>query len=326
VNLLFSCIGRRGYIADYFRPHLVASDRIIGTGNTRWTSGFQSCDAAFLLPDIDDDGYVPAVLDLCERERVDAVLSFSDLDVRKLADARDAFVDRGIAPLFPTRDVAEIASDKYRTYQYLTEHGIPTPKTVTTLTEAMQFDFPMYVKDRHGSASQRVFRARDWHELDFFFSYAPDMIVQEEIPGQELNIQLCIDFDGHPVGICTLEKRAMRQGETDQAETFRDSEVTAFGLRLGEVLGATGPVDVDVMRRDDGTLVVLEANTRFGGAYPIAHLAGADFPKQLLELVVDGKVSETNFDFDEQVVMMKRLEITGGPSERFFRDVVGIGQ
>lgn len=328
MDWLFSCVGRRGYIANYFRRHLADGDRIIGTGNTRWTPGFRDCDAAFVLPDIADERYVPAVLELCERERIDAVLSFSDPDVRALASAREEFLERGIVPLFPTAEVVETAADKLRTHEFLRRNGIPTPRTATTLEEAADLPLPVYVKPRHGSASKQVFRARDERELAFFFSYGSDygsdMIVQEEARGQECNIQLCADLDGAPVGICLMRKHAMRQGETDQAETFRDPEAIAFGLRLGEALGATGPVDVDVIRQPDGELVVLEANTRFGGAYPLADLAGADFPGLLVELVVDGKVAEPRTDFAEGIVMMKRMEIVGGPAREFFRHELGI--
>jgi carbamoyl-phosphate synthase large subunit len=42
MNILFSCIGRRGYIAEYFRAYLEPNDRIIGTANSEWTSGFRA--------------------------------------------------------------------------------------------------------------------------------------------------------------------------------------------------------------------------------------------------------------------------------------------
>jgi carbamoyl-phosphate synthase large subunit len=324
MNILISCVGTRGgYVADFFRPHLEATDRIIGTANTPWTPGFQSCDAAFVLPGVDDDDYVPAVLQLCERERIDAVVCVEDYDVCRLARARAEFLDRGIIPLFPSAEITELASDKYRMFKFLTDHGIATPRTAVSLAEASGFRYPMYVKPRRGHGSRHLFLARNERELAVFFDYAPDMIIQEAAPGQEINIQLCTDLDGRPIGICVLRKQHMRHGETSQAETFRDPAVIDFGLHLGEVLRATGPMDVDVMQQGD-SLVVLEANTRFGGGYPVSHLAGADFPKLLLELVKYGKAVEPNFAFAAGVVMMKGLKIMGGDAARFFWDELRI--
>src|SRR5207344_2954248 len=57
MNLVFSCIGKRGYIADYFRPHLRPGEKIIGTSHTVWTPGFQSCDLGLVLPPIASDEY-----------------------------------------------------------------------------------------------------------------------------------------------------------------------------------------------------------------------------------------------------------------------------
>jgi carbamoyl-phosphate synthase large subunit len=50
MNLLFSCIGKQGHVAEYFRSALEPNDRIIGTGHSQLTPGFKACDRAFLLP------------------------------------------------------------------------------------------------------------------------------------------------------------------------------------------------------------------------------------------------------------------------------------
>lgn len=316
MNLLLSCIGQRGYIADFFRPHLSKRDRILGSGNSRWTPGFTRCDAAFLLPDIPHEDYLPSVLKLCERERVDAVLSFNDNDVVRLVRAQEEFQKRGITLLMPPLEIAEIAFDKYRTFEFLTANDIPTPKTALTPEDAAGFAFPLYVKPRRGSGSADTFIARNDREMRTFFEYRPDMIIQEAVVGEAFNIELCTDFSGTPVGLSTWKKHRSRLGETEQAETFRDSAIIDFALSLGKRLGATGPTDIDVFRQGSSN-IVLEVNTRFGGGYPVSHLAGADFPKLLVDLVRFRK-TEPNYDFSPGVVMMKRLEVIGGDGTDFF--------
>ncbi|MPZ17004.1 MAG: ATP-grasp domain-containing protein [Luteitalea sp.] len=316
MNLLFSCIGKRGYIADFFRRHLAPGDRIIGTGNTRWTPGFRACDAAFLMPDIVDERYLPAMLELCEQEHVDAVLSFSDPDVYRLSRIRGQLEALRIVPFIPTAEVAEITYDKYRTFQFLSSNGIATPRTALTIAEARDFRFPLFVKPRCGSGSYQTSLARDDRELEAFFNYAPDMIIQEQAIGEEFDIEVCGDLDGSPLALCTWRKVQSRLGETEAAQTFRDPDVLDFGIRLARLLRVAGPMDVDLVRTHE-SLVVLEANTRFGGGYPVSHLAGADFPRILIDLV-KGKRPELDLSFAANVVMMKRLDIIGGPQEPFF--------
>lgn len=322
MNLLFSCIGKRSYIADFFRPHLRAGDRIIGTGNTRWTPGFVACDAAILMPDIADERYLPAVLELCKREHVDAVLSFSDPDVYRLSQIREELEAMGVVPLIPTADAAEIAYDKYRTFEFLSAHGLVTPRTSLTVADARDFTFPLYVKPRRGSGSHHTFVARDARELDVFFNYAPDMIIQERVIGEELDIEVCSDLDGSPLRLCAWRKVRSRLGETEAAQTIRDSAILDFGVRLARLLRVAGPMDIDLARAGQ-SLIVIEANTRFGGGYPVSHLAGADFPGVLVDLI-KGKHPGMDLSFAPDVVMMKRLDIIGGPRDTFFEQALGV--
>lgn len=316
MNLLFSCIGKRGYVADFFRPHLKTGDRIIGTGNTPWTPGFRSCDASVILPDNDKPEYIPAVLDLCERQEIDAILSFCDPDVRSLAHAAVQFEARGIRMILPSARAADLAFDKFLMFKFLTDNGIPTPRTALDLEGAARFSFPMFVKPRRGSGSRMTFRARDPGELNAFFNYEPDMIIQEAALGEEVNLEICSDFAGEPVGVSLWRKYRSTLGETEQAETFRDEQVLEFGFRFSRLLRATGPMDIDIIRTAN-ELVLLEANPRFGGGYPVSHLAGADFPRLILDLIRHGRV-DPHYGYATGVVMMKQLHIIGGAKESFF--------
>ena len=67
-----------------------------------------------------------------------------------------------------------------------------------------------------------------------------------------------------------MEKTELAQGSVGNAVSTRRAEageaMDVGNLAMGAVrsLGLTGPVDVDVRRRADGTPVVLEVNARFG--------------------------------------------------------------
>jgi carbamoyl-phosphate synthase large subunit len=322
MNILFSCIGKRGYIADFFRPHLGQDDRIIGTGNSPWAPGFLACDEVALVPDVDAPGYAQAVLELCRTRQVDAILSFHDVDVLVLAIHRDNFTELGVRLLLPPADLAVIALDKYQTYERLTEAGVDTPRTVLTVGEASGLDYPLVVKPRRGSASRSVFIARDQVELEVFYNRDEEMIIQELIEGTQYDIELCGDLDGRMVGFCSWIKHASRLGETERATTFRDGAAFALGERLNALMPVPGPMDVDVIRRD-GVDFVLEFNPRFGGGYPVSHLAGADFPRLIVELIRSGSVLP-KIDFVPGVTMMKQLQVVGGPDDEFEDQLLGI--
>ena len=317
MNLLLSCIGRRGYIADWFREHLDPGDRIIGTSNTRWTPGFDACDLAVLVPDVRSEEYVPKVLELCRSERVDALLSFFDVDIDTLAPHRERFLEIGVTPVIPESRVSRISLDKLETARFLTEVGLPTPLTYATLEEARSalaegtIRYPVYVKPRLGYASQNLAVARSDDELMTLFGRVPDMIIQEHLTGQEHSFDVLNDLEGRVVSVIVKRKVLMRAGETDQAETVANPRALEIGKALGRALRHVGPLDVDLFI-DGDRVSILELNPRFGGGYPVSHLAGADFPRKILEMVRGRSVPPSFGDYRVGVQMMKDYRIVPG--------------
>ncbi len=319
MNILFTCIGRRGYIAGWFREHLAAGDRIFGTSNTEWTPGFNACDAAFLMPDVSSEAYVPALLDLCRREKVDAILSFFDLDVDVIARHRGRFIAEGIVPVVPDARVSTVGLDKLATCEFLREHDLRAPETFADLESARaalregRIAWPVVVKARFGFASQNLFLAHDDQELASCFRRAPHMLVQQLLPGREHSMDVLNDLEGRVVSVIVKRKVLMRAGETDQAVSVHHPAALDLGVRLGRALRHVGPLDVDLFI-DGNSIVILELNPRFGGAYACSHLAGANFPCKILRMLRGERVEPDIGCYAAGVRMMKDYAILSGYS------------
>jgi carbamoyl-phosphate synthase large subunit len=326
MNFLFSSIGRRGYIANYFRTCLESGDRIIGTGNSEWTSGFLACDAAFLLPNIQDENYIPKLLQLCIKENINVLISFSDIDINILTNHHKELHKIGVIPLLPSPKVNRICLDKYAAYQFYQQHGFKTPQTFIDLETALasldtgSLSFPVILKPRYGSGSAHIFVARNVRELEVFFHYQPDMLIQERLAGQEYGLDICSDLQGQVLAVVPRKKIAMRSGETDQAEVHYAPELIDFGLHLGQALKHVGPLDCDLFVLDN-EIYVLEVNPRFGGGYPISHLAGADFPRLIYRMLKGESVAPQVGAFQPGFIMMKEYAICGGMPELLFKNV-----
>lgn len=317
MNLLFSCIGRRGYIAKWFREHLAPGDRILGTSNTPWTSGLHACDAAFLMPDVSSDAYVPSLLKLCQKENVTAILSFFDLDVNAIAPHRDRFIAQGVVPVVSDARVSEIALDKLATFHFLRDNDIGTPETFADLESARRalregrIAWPVVAKARFGFASQNLFLADNDEQLGSCFHQTPQMIVQPMLRGQEHSLDVLNDLDGRVVSVVLKRKLLMRAGETDQAETVHIQSAIDIGVQLGTLLRHIGPLDVDLFI-DGDAITVLEINPRFGGAYACSHLAGADFPHKILRMIQGERLDPDIGRFTPGIRMMKDYAILPG--------------
>ena len=323
MNLLLSCVGKRGYIADFFRPHLRPGDKIIGTSRTPWTPGFAACDLGLVLPPISSDEYLPAVLESCERHEVEGLLSLYDPDVMALSTVVDRLRSAGVLPFLPAERTARIAHDKWATFRALGAAGFDVPDTTIDLAEALaglasgRFRFPLVVKPRTGSGSADVFVVRTESQLRALFGYAPGMLVQTMVEGQMHDIDALADPAGRVLHVVAWRKVLSRQGETEQAVTVHDPELVETGRRLAEAIGLVGPMDVDLFRTPDGRIVVLELNLRFGGGYPVSHLAGADFPGLIVQ-VLRGEEPEPRIGaYDPDVGLLKELRILGGAVDPF---------
>lgn len=319
MNLLFSCIGKRGYIADYFREALGSEAQLFGTSSTPWTPGFASCDRSFLLPPYKSDDYKGAVLQLIRENRVNGLFSFMDEDVAILASIRDEILAAGCVPLVPPKRVAEMCLDKWEAYRFFESHGLRTPRTYIDLAacsaalEAGQISFPLFIKPRSGFGSSNSFLVNNKRELEVLFHYAPDMMIQEHIDAEWFNVDLLCDLEGRLISVVPWRKLRSRLGETEQAITVDHPPVMTFVQKLLEALnGHIGPMDVDLYVKN-GEVGVLEMNPRFGGGYPVTHHAGGGFPELIVRMLRGEKVNPCMGDYRRDAMMMKVLKPFGGP-------------
>lgn len=319
MNILLSCIGKRGYIADYFRETLPSGGKIVGTSNTEWTPGFSSCDISVVMPPISSDEYIPTLLDECRKHEISALLSFFDPDVHRLSEHRKDFENFGVVPIIPERSASIIAFDKLETYRFMMKLEIAAPATTDSLTEAIEWinqdilTYPLVVKPRFGFGSANTFIAHNKNELTVFYKYAQNMIIQQFVDAEAVNVDGLGDLTACPVSVVPWRKLLSRMGETERSITIDDTDLIDLAHRLIKEVGIIGPFDGDFFRDSNGKLWVLELNLRFGGGYPVSHLAGADFPNKIMKIIRGESLESYKSQYARGVTMMKRLQIIKGP-------------
>jgi len=98
---------------------------LVGTDMSERAVGRHLCDAFHVVPAGSDPGFADAVLDVCRRERVDAVLPQSSYDLPGLAQAKERF--EGIAVLVASPEAIRRSNDKAETYALLERIGVRGP-------------------------------------------------------------------------------------------------------------------------------------------------------------------------------------------------------
>jgi carbamoyl-phosphate synthase large subunit len=98
--------------------------RLVGTDMSERSVGRHLCDAFHLVPAGSDPAFPDAMLEVAERERVDAILPQSSFDLEGLAEHVARFP---VPVLVSSPDAIRRSNDKAESYELLHRLGVPAP-------------------------------------------------------------------------------------------------------------------------------------------------------------------------------------------------------
>lgn len=306
MNILFSCAGRRNYLLQYFRNALAGNGSVFATDLSPLAPAMAEADQAFLVPRVDADNYLDALLKICKDNNVDVVVSLNDHELPVLAAAKEQFAAIGTTVIVSDLSVIELCFDKAQTDSFAEKIGIKTPLTFTALESAIQaveagrLSFPLFVKPRWGSGSAGIERVESLAELKLAWEFnniklarwglrvgdeqESGLLIQQALPGCEFGVDIVNDLEGNYQATFVKQKLGMRAGETDKAKTVDLPIFAGIGQKISAALGHIGNLDCDFFV-DGDDLYLLEMNPRFGGGYPFSAEAGVDVPAALIAWV-----------------------------------------
>lgn len=314
-NILILAVGTRNKVVQYFRKAFAGVGTVVAADASLLAPAIHEADKYYIVPPINEPGYIDLILDICKMENIDGVLSLIDPELSLLAANEDKFKAVGTTVIGSSYDLCEMALDKYKMYQWLVAHNyycarswmdkVAFYKTV----EKGELSYPVFVKPARGSASISISKAFDAETIDLLFNHEEGLMVQEFLNGQEIGADVYIDMiSGEVVSIFTKKKIKMRAGETDKAISFKDEKLFALIEKFVKEAGYRGQIDIDIFDIN-GKYYISEVNPRFGGGYPHAYECGCDHMKLILNNL-QGIVNEKKIgSYEEGIYMMKYNEV-----------------
>jgi carbamoyl-phosphate synthase large subunit len=285
VNVLFTSAGRRVELLRAFRRAYRAlglRGRILVTDIQPLAPTFQVANTAYIVPRLDDPGYLPALLEIVRRERVALVFPLIDPDIPVLAARKEDFEKCGARVMTPPASGVETARDKWKTYLMYRALGIPAARSwLPEDVQAAKPEFPLFIKPREGSAGQGAFRVENRRQLEFFLTYVENPIVQECLPGPEITSDVLCGASGDIWAVVSRRRIEIRTGEVAKGVTVWDERIASRCIETARGIQAIGPITVQCMLRE-GEPFFTEINARFGGGCPLGIAAGANSPKWYL--------------------------------------------
>lgn len=282
VNILFTSAGRRVQLLRAFKQayaDLGLKGRIVATDIDPLAPALRVVDRSYLVPPVSDPDYVPALVEICQKEEIHLLFPLIDPDIPVLARNRLALEATGARVMVVPEESALIAADKWATYKFFVKNGIPTPHSwlPQDIRKEESLRFPLVVKPRFGSAGKSVFKAHNTQELTFFLDYVSDPIIQEYTSGPEITTDIICDAEGNVLGFVSRQRIEVRSGEVAKGKTVYDPQVAEYSLHIAKALGAIGPINAQCFLHE-GEPLFTEINARFGGGAPLGIVAGVLSP------------------------------------------------
>ncbi len=291
-------------------PHRVIAACINAT-----SIGLYQADVAYVSPLASSPDFLPWMLELCERERVDAILSGAEPVLEALSRDAPAIAERtGAVCVVSPPDVLEVGQDKLLTCRWLADRDLPYPRfadaedadEVSRLVD--EIGYPLLAKPRRGKGAQGVARVSSQAELDYFTG-RPDYVLQEYLadPSAEFTAGAFCDSHGDVRGTLVM-RRDLQEGTTIAAEVVRSPEIRAEVERIVRQLRPMGPCNVQ-LRVVGGRPVPFELNVRFSGTTPVRARLGFNEVDAALRHFVLG---------EEDVELP---DVTGGVALRYWNEM-----
>ena len=288
MTILFTSIGRRVELVQEFR---LAADSlhvelfIHGADLTNTAPALAFCNCIHLVPKIRDEGYIPALLEICEKEHIDLLIPTIDTDLLILSETKRQFESVGTRVLISDSDKIQLCRDKNLTSTFFGECGLKAPNTVNSF-QKYSGEYPCFIKPKDGSSSINAFKADDYAELQIYAEHLKDYVIQPFVSGEEYTVDIFCDFDGNPIFITPRKRLAVRSGEVLKTEISQDRRIISEMMLLISNFRPCGPITVQLIRDKSGEDYYIEINPRFGGGAPLSMKAGANSAESIIKLLL----------------------------------------
>ncbi len=322
MNILILSAGTRNKIVQYFKNALMGEGIVVATDASSLAPAIYEADKYYIVQRITSPGYIEEILRICERERIDGVLSLIDPELGLLSKNVGLFKSVGTIVIGSSYELCEMSLDKMQMYAWLKKHHYNCAKSWIDKEEFYkavdngEVSYPVFVKPFRGSASINISKVFDRETIELLYKRDDSLMIQQFLDGQEIGVDVYIDMiSGDVVSIFTKKKILMRAGETDKAVSFKDQRLFDFIERFVKEAGYRGQIDIDLFDID-GQYYISEVNPRFGGGYPHAYECGCDHMKLILENLKGNENARCIGNYEDGTYMMKYNEVCMRRMER----------
>lgn len=288
LKILFTSVGRRVELMQAFHH---AADKlnekliIYGADVSTTAPALFYCNKQIKVCKINDENYISQLLELCETNKINALIPTIDTDLLILSQNKEKFAEIGTKVIISEVDKIAICRDKRFTADFFISCGLNSPIPIDDYTK-YNLGYPAFIKPKDGSSSVNAFKVNDYEDLEAKANNINDYIVQPFIDGVEYTVDIFCDFESNPIYIVPRERLAVRSGEVLQTRISKDKQIIDECKQIIMKFKPVGQITAQLIRdKKTGIDYYIEINPRFGGGAPLAIKAGADSAEATIKIL-----------------------------------------
>jgi len=287
MNILITSAGRRVSLVREFKKELIKyfpEGRVVTVDmNPLLSPACQISDSFYDVPRVTDEYYCTKLIEICKKDNIKVIIPTIDTELIILAKNAENFKRNGIELVISDMDVLEICTDKRKTLKYFDSICFPRTKEIDPRSSML----PIFIKPFDGSRSIDTHLIRDSsHLTDALVQNDKMMFLEYLSPDKYIELTIDLYFDKNHFLKCAVprERLEVRSGEVSKSVTRKDELYDLICSKFSFCKGFRGCITLQVFRnRSSVEILGSEINPRFGGGYPLAYIANANYPGMIIK-------------------------------------------
>ncbi|WP_299128712.1 ATP-grasp domain-containing protein [uncultured Winogradskyella sp.] len=313
MNILITSAGRRVSLVRAFQKELKKiypeSKVYASDSHPELSAACQVADHYFEVPRLDDELYLEEFVGLCQSNNIKLIIPTIDTELLQLSENKARLEKAGMLVVISSIDFIKKCRNKRQIHQFFEDKGIQTAEEY----EKDNYSLPMFIKPYDGSRSVDTHVINTKSDLtDYHFENDKLMFLEylNHDDFTEFTCDLYYSKDSQLKCAVPRKRLEVRDGEVYKALTENNALVEYIKEHLKTIGGVRGCVTAQFFMHndDDYQIYAIEINPRFGGGYPLSYLAGANYPKWIIEEYFLNIVIDDKFDSWESDLLMIRYD------------------
>ena len=267
------------------------------------------------IPRSDDKSFIPAIKDICLKNKIINIIPLVTKELLKLSEHRKDFEILNTKILVSEFEDLKIANNKCELYNHLKKNKIKTPE-YAVISNSRELDrkystFPLIhnklvIKpcSSNGSRGVRIIDS-EFDSLDSWLNKKPSnlsisienfkkiianqkipkLLLSEYLPGKEVTVDTIVN-KGKVIDCIIRERSSMNNGISTSGKFVEDENIYEYVKKIISTLpGLFGPIGFQLKQDINGEYKLLESNPRLQGTSSAAIGLGLNLPDKCLDLL-----------------------------------------